>query len=313
MKKCPALLALALALPSALSAADPAPPPAPVSPPAPAPASAPSAVEQELDALVDRQDTLLAGAAKGGADFDEDNFRTAMQDLANDYEAFLKKHPDYAPAYAAYGLMLNKISMRRPSALNMLKANELFSHDAQAGVARTPAVTRTWAMVRNQLGNYAAEEGQTLVAVNYFLGAIDLNPTEPLYHYQLGVLLTEARDDVLKSGLWTRAKLDTEMHRAFQRAAELAPDRIEFTYRYAESFYDLEQPDWDGALKAWAALEEKATTAVDRQTMRLHAANILIKQQKFDAAQVLLGTVTEQVLQEQKQKLVAQLPAKAEK
>ena len=41
------------------------------------------------------------------------------------------------------------------------------------------------------------------------------------------------------------------MHEAFRTAAELAPDRIEFTYRYAESFYDLEKPDWDGAFKAW--------------------------------------------------------------
>jgi hypothetical protein len=45
------------------------------------------------------------------------------------------------------------------------------------------------------------------------------------------------------------------MHEAFRKAAELAPDRLEFTYRYAESFYDLTTPDWDGALKAWNTLE----------------------------------------------------------
>ena len=39
--------------------------------------------------------------------------------------------------------------------------------------------------------------------------------------------------------------LDDGMHHAFQRASELAPSRFEFAYRYAESFYDLEKPDWD--------------------------------------------------------------------
>ena len=144
-------------------------------------------------------------------------------------------------------------------------------------------------------------------ALNYFLAAIKLEPKEPLYHYQLGTLLTEAREDFLKGGEWTRAALDEAMRHAFQRAAELAPDRFEFAYRYAESFYDLATPDWEAALKLWAALEEKAPTPIERQTMRLHAANILVKMGRRDHARTLLETVDEPSLQKQKQKLVAQL------
>ena len=103
------------------------------------------------------------------------------------------------------------------------------------------------------------------------------------------------------------------MHHAFQRAAELAPDRFEFTYRYAESFYDLENPDWAAALKVWAALEDKAPTPVERQTMRLHAANILLKTGQRDHARALLDTIDEPALQGQKQKLVAQLAETAKK
>ena len=128
-----------------------------------------------------------------------------------------------------------------------------------------------------------------------------------MYHYQLGTLLTEARDEFLKTKEWTRAALDNAMHYAFKRAAELAPDRFEFAYRYAESYYDLEKPDWDGALKAWSALEEKAPTAIERETMRLHAANICLKLGKREHAQALLRMVDEPKLQGQKEKLVAQL------
>jgi len=103
------------------------------------------------------------------------------------------------------------------------------------------------------------------------------------------------------------------MHHAFQRAAELAPDRFEFAYRYAESFSDMENPDWDAAIKAWAALEDKAPTAVERQVMRLQAANILVKSGRPDHARALLETVDEPSLQAQKQKLVAQLAETAKK
>ena len=109
------------------------------------------------------------------------------------------------------------------------------------------------------------------------------------------------------------AALDQAMANGFKRAAELAPERFEFAYRYAESFYDLATPDWNAALKAWAALEDKAQTPVERQTMRLHAANVLIKQGKPDHARTLIVTVDEPSLQGQKQKLVAQLAETAKK
>ena len=164
-------------------------------------------------------------------------------------------------------------------------------------------------LVKNQLGNELAEDGKPLQAAPYFIAAIKLEPAEPLYHYQLGTLLTEARDEFLKSGQWTRETLDGAVGEAFRKAAELAPDRFEFAYRYAESFYDVEKPDWELALKLWSALEERATTPIERQTMRLHAANILIKTGRTEHAKALLETVDDPKLQGQKQRL---LPALAE-
>ncbi len=254
--------------------------------------------ERTLRQIVERQRTLLADAAKQGDKFDEEGLRAQLQAVSHDYERLLQDNPKFAAAYAAYGYLLGKVGMRKESVAMLLKANQC-----------DPDIP----LVKNQIGNYLAEEGKPLEAAPYYLAAIKLEPTEPLYHYQLGTLLTVARDDFLKSGEWSRAALDKAMHYAFQRAAELAPDRFEFAYRYAESFYDLEQPDWEGALKAWAALEEKAPTPVERQTMRLHAANILIKSGRPDHARALLDTVDEPSLQAQKQKLVAQLAETAKK
>jgi tetratricopeptide (TPR) repeat protein len=274
--------------------------PAPASPPAaaavsPAPALPPAALEKaaaRLKELVTRQDALLAAAAKENAD--EDNLKRDIQNLIFEYDAFLRIYPTFAPGYVTYGLLLGKVGMRRQSSAILLKANQL-----------DPDIP----VVKNQLGNYLAEEGEPVAAVNYFIAAIRLAPDEPLYHYQLGTLLAEARDDFLTSGQWTRPQLDKAMHEAFRRAAELASENIAYAYRYAESFYDLAEPSWDDALQVWGALEERVAPGVERETIRLHAANILLKQGKPDHARLLLATVSAEPLKGQKQKLLDQMAA----
>jgi hypothetical protein len=74
----------------------------------------------------------------------------------------------------------------------------------------------------------------------------------------------------------------------------------------------LENPDWDAALKEWSTLELKAPTNVERETMRLHSANVMIKQGKLDAAKAILDKITEPALQKQKDKLLATLAPPAD-
>jgi len=254
--------------------------------------------ERSLKKIVERQKEVLAVAVSQGDKLDEGSFKQQIQSISHDYELLLRNNPSFAAGYAAYGYLLSKVDMRKEATAMLLKANQL-----------DPDI----ALVKNQLGNMLAEDGKPMQAAPYYIAAIKLEPNEPIYHYQLGTLLVEARDQFLKSGEWTREALDNAMHHAFQRATELAPDRFEFAYRFAESFYDLDKPDWNGALKAWSALEEKAPTPIERQTMRLHAANICLKLGKRDHAKALIETIDEPKLQGQKEKLVAQLAGTAKK
>ena len=249
--------------------------------------------ERTLKQIVERQEALLKDAVQQGESLDAESLRVQLQSVCHDYDMLLQNSPNFAEAYASYGYLLWKVDMRKEAVGLLLKANQL-----------NPNI----ALVKNEIGNYLAEEDKPLEAVNYYLAAIRLEPDEPLYHYQLGTLLYEARDEFIKSGDWTSDSIYGASHEAFRKAAELAPDRIEFTYRYAESFYDLKKPDWDEALRQWASLEDKAQSPIERQTMRLHAANIMIKQGKFDQARIILDSVSEVALQQQKQKLIAQLP-----
>ena len=262
----------------------------------PARADAPPApetmAEQRLKAIVEHQKAVLADAANERDTPDDPDLKARVDQVVHEYESLLRDSPDFAAGYASYGYMLWRVGARKQAVAILLKANEL-----------DPDIP----LVKNELGNYLAEEGKPMEALNYYLAAIKLEPGEPLYHYQLGTLFCEAEDDFLRSGEWTRDALDHSMQQAFKTAAELAPDRIEFTYRYAESFYDMKDPDWAAALKAWSGLEAHAQSDIERQTMRLHEANVLLDMGRDAEAGKVLDTITDPKLDAQKQKLVARV------
>ncbi len=266
-------------------------------PAAPQPAQETMA-EHRLKDIVVRQKVLFADAAEQGKELDGAQFKSQVDQMVREYESLLHDNPEFAAGYASYGYMLWKVGVRKKAVEILLKANQL-----------DPNIP----LVKNELGNYLAEEGKPVEALNYFLSAIDLEPGEPLYHYQLGTLLYEARDTFLRTGEWSRAALDHSMHEAFRKASELAPDRFEFTYRYGESFYDMEEPDWPAALRVWESLEAKAQSEVERETMRLHQANVLLSMGKRDRALKVLDTVKDPACAVQKQKLIAKLGPEAGK
>jgi len=257
-----------------------------------APVESESMAEHRLKGIAEHQRILFSDAAAQGRDLDSAAFQMQVEQLTREYESLLRDNPQCSAGFACYGYMLWMGALQTQAVAILLKANQM-----------DPDIP----LVKNELGNYLAEEGKPLEAVNYFLSAIKLEPNEPLYHYQLGMLLYAARDDFLKSGEWTRDSVDHAMQEAFRRAAELAPGRIEFTYRYAESFADMKDPDWPAALKAWQGLEAGAKSGIERQTMRLQQANVLLNMGKADQARKVLDTVTDATLDPQRQKLVARL------
>lgn len=246
----------------------------------------------ELKQLVARQKELFAEAEKAGDNLDTDNLRSQLQQLCNRYDVLLRRNPQFVPAMVAYGLLLGKVDMRKESVTLLLRANQL---------------DKNLPVVKNQLGNYLAEEGKPVEAINYFLSAVQLEPNEPLYHFQLGTLIAEARDDFLKTGQWSRAQLDQTMQEAFKKAMQLTPNDWRYAYRYGLSFYDIELAEWEAALQFWKDFEKKLKPGVEQQTCRLHQAKVLIAERHLDEARATLDTVTEGILAKEKEKLTGAL------
>lgn len=248
--------------------------------------------ERSLKEIVTRQKNVLSRAEADGDHLDEAWLRGELQSIINSYDILIQRSPDFAAGYAAYGLLLAKVGMTREAAGILMKANKL-----------DPEV----AVVKNEIARLLAEDGKVVDALPWLTAAADLEPREPLYHYHLGKLLAEGRDDFLATGQFQRASLDKTMFEAFQRAAALAPENFAYSYRAAESYYDLGEPRWDDALAAWGALKEKTNSPVERQTIRLHEANVLIKMGRREEARKAIDEVTESALRKQKQTLLDEL------
>lgn len=226
---------------------------------------------------------------------DEDNRNRAyaeFRDILTTYENIIRQSPNFAEAYAAAGLLLDRTGNREEALRMFLTANRL-----------NPNIPT----VKNQIGNYLAEDGSYRAALGYYLAAIDLAPDEPLYHYQLGSLLYAYRKFFIDDDMFEPATIDRKIHEAFRRAAELAPDNWPYLYRYGESFYDLPDPDWEAALAWWRSLAEKADPGLPRQTCLLHVANVLHHMGNDAEATRILEAITEPALSEEKQTLVDQL------
>ncbi len=255
-------------------------------------ATAETLSEKTLRDIVTRQKSIFAQAEADKDHLDEAWLKGELQGVINSYDVLIQKSPDFAAGYAAYGLLLAKVGMTREAAAMLMRANQL---DNEVPV------------VKNEIGRLLAEDGKVADALPWITSAVDLDPKEPLYHYHLGKLLAEGRDELIATGQFNRGSLDKAMLEAFQHAAALAPDNVGYAYRAAEAYYDLATPKWDDALAAWSAIETKAQPGIEQQTVRLHAANVLIKMGQRDRAHALIIMVTEPALQKQKQTLLDEL------
>jgi tetratricopeptide (TPR) repeat protein len=215
-----------------------------------------------------------------------------FRDVTTAYENVLRMSPENAEAWAAYGMLLSRTGNREQATMAFLKANRL---DA------------SMPLVKNQLGNYLFEDGDYRAALGYYLAAVELAPGEALYHYHLGTLLREYREFFIDDGMFERPVLDAKMHEAFRLASRLEPDNWGFAYRFAESFYDLESPDWVAALVVWDRLEKRTPPGPEADAIRLHRANVLIRLDCPEDARALVETVTDPALAETRNELLERL------
>ncbi|MBD5778923.1 hypothetical protein IEN85_05420 [Pelagicoccus sp. NFK12] len=243
--------------------------------------------EREQEAY-DRYESAVAAE-------DVDQVRRELQSIIDGYEKLISDSPNYAPAYTSFGLMLSRTGNRDEANAMFLKSDQL---DPMQPV------------VKNQLGNYMAEEGKYTEAYGFYMLARDLAPEEPLYHLQLGNLLVAYRKYFLADGLFAPTEIDDQIIGHFRSATRRAPKDISYKMRYAQAFFDIENPNWETALGVWQELYKAAGSEYEQQVVRLYTARVRYELGHHTAARKLISQLDHPSLDESKQTLLDEINAK---
>lgn len=245
-----------------------------------------------LKQLNDREQEAYKKYETATSEEDIDQVRRELQSIIDGYEKLLAASPNYAPAYVSYGLMLNRTGNTEASYGIFLKADEL-----------DPMIP----VVKNQLGNRMAEEAKYTEALGFYMLARDLEPTQSLYQYQIGNLLVAFRPHFIDDGLYTPLEIDSAIIDHFQKAYHLDPTEIAYKMRYAQAFFDIDNPDWEAALITWQELYKAAGSEYEQQVIRLYTARVRLEMKHHTAARKLLKQIDHPSLDESKDKLLGEL------
>ncbi len=240
----------------------------------------------ELEKIQTEQNTLIAAYLKSDNSVDKDSLESRIAALVTRYESLLAKNHKNVPVLVTFGLFLAQIGQEDYSLKILTKADVL-----------DPSIPQ----IKNQLGNSMTESANFQLAFPYYLGAIELAPKEPLYHYQLGNLLYYFEDDFIEIEMFSAKQVDELMFTSFQSAAKLAPENAAYQYRFAEAYYDYDKADMHEALKLWLQLEDRSFGDQDKQIMRLQQANVHIILGNLDVVPLLLESVTDSYLASNKE------------
>lgn len=165
-----------------------------------------------------------------------------------------------------------------------------------------------WAVAYQQLAAISAERGDGAGAFPQMKKAVEIEPGTLAYQLQFGELIATFRADLLENKIFeTRRELDRAMQDAFRAARALAPNSLDIAVRYAESFYDVETPDWRAALGAWEHVQKinenaarvgtnLAAETLMRETIALHKARVFAELGEFARAEQILCGISDERL-----------------
>lgn len=247
----------------------------------------------KLNKIVEAQNSLFEKFASKTNQYTDAEREQAFDTIFRDYELFITNNPKYIHGDILYGKLLRQVGLTH-------KAHSVFL----AAEKKDPKV----AVIKQQIGNYLAEQGEFALALVYFLKAIELEPSVALYHYQLGELLHHFKKSFVANRIFIPEKLDNEMLNAFYKAGQLDSAAWIYKVRYAEAFFDIDTPRWEEALSLWKNLESSTPSIWEKEFVLLNQARILIELKKFEQAKERLAKVFSPNLEKSRRQLLASIP-----
>jgi tetratricopeptide (TPR) repeat protein len=229
--------------------------------------------------------------------------------VRREYERFIERYPDYAPARNAFASFLAEIEEEEEAVKQLEKAVELDPKD--------PAI---W----NNLGNHYGHVGPVQKAFPAYEKAMQLNPFEPIYRYNLATVVFLFRKDAREHYGIDEDAVFAKALDLYREVRRLRPHNFQYAFDFAQTFYgvrlskegtaaDLKRAEAklaEAALGAWAEARELADNEEDREGIFLHQARWHLRAGDLAAVRTNLVLVTNAVHLELRQRLERNLAQK---
>lgn len=203
--------------------------------------------------------------------------RRRLDDVKQQYETFLKQHPESARGYLAYGSFLNDIGDEEA-------ARTAYENSRQLD-PKNPAV---W----NNLANYYGEFSPVTNAFKDYAEAIRLDPGQPVYYQNFATTVYLFRKDAESFYHITEPEVFDKALELYRQALRLDTNNFVLATDYAESYYGIKPLRTNDALAAWTNALKTAHTDVEREGVELHLARVKISIGHWEEARAELDRVT---------------------
>ncbi len=231
----------------------------------------------EVDQWIKTNNALVATGAGESKEALNQRIRARLDTVRTNYAGFLRRHPDSARGYLAYGTFLDDIGDEDSAKAQFENASHIDPKDPAA-----------W----NNLANYYGEHGPVANAFADYARAIELAPTEPVYYQNLATMVYLYRKDARGFyGLNEQQVFDKALE-LYRKAVQLDPENFELATDYAESYYGIRPLRTNDALVAWTNALNTARNEVEREGIFIHLARVKTAAGFFDEARAQLDAVT---------------------
>jgi len=158
-------------------------------------------------------------------------------------------------------------------------------------------------VIWNNLANIYGHIGEVKKAFDYYTKAIELKPVESVYYHNFGTTVFLFRKDAKEHYNITEQQVFDKALMLYSNAIRLNPEDFQLAADVAQTFYGIQPPRAEDALRAWTNAFSLARDDEEREGVHTHFARVKVKAGRFAEAQAHLNSVTNPVYAELKTRL----------
>lgn len=205
------------------------------------------------------------------------------------YEDLLKQHTNNVEIRIAYASYLGDTGDEDTAAEQL--------EIARAIAPQNPTI---W----NNLANIYGHIGEVKKAFDYYTKAIELNPAESVYYHNFGTTIFLFRKDAKEHYNITEQQVFDRALNLYSNAIRLDPEDFKLAADVAQTYYGIQPPRAEDALRAWTNAFKLAGDDEEREGVHTHFARIKIKGGQFAEARAHLNSVTNAMYGDLKTRLI---------